>query len=334
MSMAELCAAVLLGSLIVYALMGGADYGGGVWDLLARGPRAERQRQVIADAIGPIWEANHVWLILAVVVLFTAFPPAFALIMTALHIPVALMLVGIVLRGSSFVFRKYDTRRDTAQQRWGLVFSISSLATPVLLGVVAGAISMPGIVVRDGVLTSGFFHPWLRPFPWAVGALALVQFAFLAATYLTLESDEIALQEDFRRRGLGAALALGAVAAVVLALARFEAPAIWQELTRSGWALVLHLATGLAALGAIAALWLRRYRTAAGLAALQVALILVGWGLALHPYLVADALTLEAAAAPAITLRLLLLALAAGSVILLPAFGYLYLTFKRRNLFG
>src|SRR5579863_4288818 len=96
---------VIMASLTFYALLGGADYGGGVWDLLARGPRANRQRELIAKAIGPVWEANHVWLILVVVVLFTAFPPAFALIFTSLHVALLLVLLGIVLRGSAFVFR-------------------------------------------------------------------------------------------------------------------------------------------------------------------------------------------------------------------------------------
>src|ERR1043165_7715805 len=133
-------AAVTLVSLIVYALMGGADFGGGVWDLLASGPRKQQQRAMIDNAIGPIWEANHVWLILVVVLLFTAWPGAFAGIMTALHIPIAAMLVGIVLRGTAFVFRKYDSRRDNVQKRWSQVFGVSSLFTPFIQGVTLGAL--------------------------------------------------------------------------------------------------------------------------------------------------------------------------------------------------
>src|ERR1035438_7604922 len=109
-------------SLILYALMGGADFGGGMWDLLAFGPRASKQRKAIADAIGPIWEANHVWLILVVVLLFTGFPAGFAGMMTALNIPLTAMLIGIVLRGSAFIFRKYDTQADLVQRRWNAVF--------------------------------------------------------------------------------------------------------------------------------------------------------------------------------------------------------------------
>ena len=330
----ELCAGVMLVGLITYALLGGADFGAGVWDLLARGPRAQKQRDVIADAIGPIWEANHVWLIIVVVMLFTAFPAAFAAIMTALHIPVSLMLIGIVLRGSSFVFRKYDAQRDPVQQRWGRLFAISSVLSPVLLGVIAGAITTGGIRIEDGIVTSGFVRPWLGVFPFAVGLFALAQFAFLAAVYFTLETTDPELREDFRRRALATAVVLGVIAAVVLLLSRSQAPIVWDDLTAGPAAIALHVVTAFAAIGSIVALLRRRWRTAAGLAALQIALILGGWGLALGPWLLPDELTIRAAAAPSATLVLLLVVLGGGSVILLPAFAYLYLTFKRRNLFG
>lgn len=330
----ELCAGVMLVGLIAYALLGGADFGAGVWDLLARGPRAQQQRDLLADAIGPIWEANHVWLIIVVVMLFTAFPGAFAAIMTALHIPVTLMLIGIVLRGTSFVFRKYDAQRDPVQQRWGRIFAISSVLSPVLLGVIAGAITTGGIHVDDGIVTSGFVRPWLGAFPLAVGLFALAQFAFLAAVYMTLETTDPDLREDFRRRALGAALVLGAIAATVLLLSRTQAPIVWDDLTAGPAAIALHLATALTAVGAMVALLVRRWRLAALLAALQIALILGGWGLALGPWLLPGELTIRGAAAPPQTLGLLLAVLGGGSLVLLPAFAYLYLTFKRRNLLG
>jgi len=134
-------ALAIMVSLNAYVLLAGADFGGGVWDLLATGPRRERQRQLIASAMGPVWEANHVWLILVVVLLFTCFPPVFSRLAILLHIPLSLMLVGIVLRGSAFTFRSYDSRADLAQRRWGRVFSISSLVTPLLLGVMVGTIA-------------------------------------------------------------------------------------------------------------------------------------------------------------------------------------------------
>ena len=133
--------AIILAALVVYALSGGADYGGGMWDLLASGPRAPRQRAAIEHAIGPIWEANHVWLILVIVVLFTAFPEAFAVIMTALHIPMTAVLLGIVLRGSTFVFRKYDVQDGAVHRRWSTLFGASSVFTPFVLGLCLGALA-------------------------------------------------------------------------------------------------------------------------------------------------------------------------------------------------
>src|SRR6266446_7234950 len=163
----------MLAALIIYALLGGADYGGGVWDLFAFGKRAPAQRALIAEAIGPVWEANHVWLILVVVILFTAFPPAFAAISIALHIPITLLLIDIVLRGTTFTFRAHDAQRDDVQRRWSLVFSIASIITPLLLGITLGAVASGTIRVNNRIVTSGFSDSWLAPFPFAVGFFAL-----------------------------------------------------------------------------------------------------------------------------------------------------------------
>src|SRR5258708_26175 len=141
-SLELLLGGVMLVSLTFYVLLAGADYGGGVWDLLASGPRAKGQRELVAKAIAPIWEANHVWLILVVVILFTAFPPAYALISTSLHVALLLLLFGIVLRGSALIFRTNDTQ---AKWQWGRIFAMASLGTPILLGVVVGAISSGSI---------------------------------------------------------------------------------------------------------------------------------------------------------------------------------------------
>src|SRR5260370_4882791 len=155
----------MIAALIIYALLGGADYGGDVRDLFAFGKRAPAQSALIADAIGPVWQANHVWLILVIVVLFTAFPPAFAAISIALHIPLTLLLIGIVLRGTTFTFRAHDAQRDSVQRRWSLLFSIASIITPVLLGIVLGAIASGTIRVDNGVWVSGFLNSCLPPLP-------------------------------------------------------------------------------------------------------------------------------------------------------------------------
>jgi cytochrome d ubiquinol oxidase subunit II len=322
-------AAVLALSLNAYVLLGGADFGGGVWDLLASGPRRNRQREVIAHAIGPIWEANHVWLILAIVLTFTCFPVVYARLGTVLHIPLTLMLVGIVLRGSAFTFRTYDSQQDAAQRRWGRIFSSASVITPILLGVSIGAVAS-GRVGREpqGSFVQRYVEPWLTPFAFSVGVLALTLFAFLAAVFLTLETRDRELAEDFRRRALGAGVAVFFASALVLLLSQETAPLVRTGLMASPWALPLHLLTGVTAVAVLAALWFRRYRLARVGVGLQVSLIFWGWGMAQYPFLLPPSYTIVNTAAPETTLRLVLIALAIGAVVVLPSLWYLFQIFK------
>ena len=332
MSLADLVAGVIFVALNAYAVLGGADFGGGVWDLLALGPRKARQRELIAEAIGPVWEANHVWLILAIVLLFTCFPPAFARLGTRLHIPLSLVLIGIVLRGSAFTFWRYGA--DEEQRNWGMVFAIASLMTPLLLGTTAGAIASGA--VGDGGWGSGDFYgtyvaPWLNPFALSVGMFALIAFAFLAAVYLTLEARDREVREDFRRRALASGVGLFLAAVVVLLLSLNRAPRVRDGLIFAAWAVPLHLLTAAAAITALVALWARRWRVARVAAAAQVSLILWGWALSQYPYILPPDLSIANAAAPAATLRLLLAALVAGAVLLLPSLYYLFRIFKMGN---
>ena len=332
MSLETIVAGVMIASLVLYALLGGADYGGGVWDLFAFGKRARQQRALIAEAISPVWEANHVWLILVIVILFTAFPGAFAVIATALHIPLTLLLIGIVLRGTAFTFRTYDVQRDDVQRRWSLVFSIASIITPVLLGITLGAIAWGRIRVENGFVTTGFFDSWLAPFPFSVGFFALALFAFLAAVYLTLETRDRQLQEDFRKRALVAGVAVGILALTVFLLAGSGAPTVRAGISRTWWALALHVFTAIFATGAFYALWTRQYRLARLCAAVQVTLILLGWAFAQFPHLVEPDVTIASAAAPRITLQLLLAALVLGAILLFPSYYYLFRIFKRTRI--
>lgn len=322
---------VIAASLVFYALSGGADYGGGMWDLLAFGPRARRQREAIEDTISPIWEANHVWLILVVTVLFTAFPAAFGVLMTALHIPLTLVLLGIVFRGSAFVFRKYDARDDHTHRRWSQVFGISSFLTPFFLGLCLGAVASGDIRVEDGVVTTGFFAGWTSAFAVGCGLFAQGLFAFLAATYLTVAaSDDLELTEDFRRRALFSGLALAPAAALVYGLAVSGAPSIFEGLT-SWWAPWLLAATSVCAVGALWMLWRRHFRAARLFAAGQAALILIGWFIAQYPYLIVPDVTTYASAAAGDTLRILTWTLAIGALLLFPSFAYLFYVFRRRS---
>ncbi|HEY7724482.1 MAG TPA: cytochrome d ubiquinol oxidase subunit II [Anaeromyxobacteraceae bacterium] len=330
MTPADLLAGAVLAALVCYALSGGADFGGGIWDLLASGPRKREQRDLVEHAIGPIWEANHVWLILVVVVLFTGFPPAFAAVSTTLFVPLTLLLVGIVLRGAAFTFRSHGDSRDAVQARWGLLFSGSSVLAPLLLGACVGAIASGRLRVTAEGMPRSSPGAWLGPFPVAAGAFACALFAFLAAVYLAVEARG-ALQEDFRRRALGAGAAVFLGAAACALLSWREAPIVFAGLTSRGWSLPLQVATGAAAAGAFAALFRRRYGLARLAAAAQVGLIVLGWGASQHPYLVVPDLTIEAASAPRATQVPLLWALGIGAATLIPSLWLLFRVFKGRT---
>jgi cytochrome bd ubiquinol oxidase subunit II len=336
----EIVAIVTMVALNAYVLTGGADFGGGVWDLCAFGPRAEEQRHLIAEAIGPIWEANHVWLIVVVVMLFGAFPPAFSTLGTVLHIPLTAMLVGIVLRGCGFVFRKYGTL-TRIQRRAGRTFAVASAITPLLFGVCVGAVAS-GAVGRASVAlataTSAhdslsfaevFVGPWLAAFPIAVGVLTLALFAFLAAIYLAAAAPTDDLRYDFRLRALGAAVVVFAAAISSLLVAPSEAPHVAIRLATTPSALLFQLAIAAGGLATLVALWRERWQLARVAAAAQVSLILWGWAMAQHPYVIPFTLTIGDAAAPRVTLELLLGGLVIGSVILLPSLAYLFAVFSR-----
>lgn len=328
MPLEVLVAGVTLVSLILYALMGGADFGGGVWDLLARGPRTRRQRDAIADAIAPIWEANHVWLILVIVLLFTAWPKSFAAMMTALHIPLTAMLLGIVLRGTAFVFRKYDSKKDEVQRRWSRIFGISSAFTPFVQGLVLGALTTGTIRIENGIVRTGFFAGWLTPFAISCGVFALVLFAFLAAAYLTVDTaKDVEVQNDFRIRAIGSQIALVPIGALVFFTSKEGAPEMYRGLT-NWWAPLLLVWTTVCAATALVALWRKKFSLARIAAIGQVTTILLGWSFAQYPHLIYPDLTVSNTAAPEVTLRLLLIALGIGAVVLLPSVYYLFRVFK------
>jgi cytochrome d ubiquinol oxidase subunit II len=329
-----LAAGCILASLVLYALTGGADFGGGIWALWNRGPRAEARRRLIAHAIGPVWETNHIWVIVALVVLFTAFPKAFAILSTALFVPLTLILAGIVLRGSAFAFHTYRLHGDGGPGRWERVFAGASLATPFLLGVTLGAVSSGEIRGIDLSSLSAGTGAWLAPFPLSVGVLTLASFAYLAAVYLILETDDPELAEDFRRRSLAALGLVSLLSAAIPFLAFGGAPEFHRALTGSRWSVPLVAANALAALGAGISLARRAYPLARACAAAQVTLLLLGWGMAQHPYLIRPDLSIAAGAASPETLRLMLVTLATGAVFLFPAIYLLLRIFKREAIFG
>jgi cytochrome d ubiquinol oxidase subunit II len=330
---ADLAAGLTLVALIAYAVLAGADFGGGIWDALARGPRRDAQRDAIAHAMGPVWEANHVWLIFVVVLLFTCFPAAYAALSEGLFIPFHLVLLGIILRGAAFVFRAYSPpserrpgRPGRSARRWGAVFGAASVITPVLLGMCLGAVSAGGLRVVGGRVRVMGTAPWLRPLSLAMGGFALAVCAYLAAVYLANETAG-ELREDFRRRALAAGTAVVAMSALMLPLLYVHAPHLWSGLLSVRAAPVLAVGV-VAALLSGWALWRRRPRLARAATVAQTACLLAGWGIAQHPYLIYPDVTIPGAAGPDATLRFVLWSTPFGMMLLLPSLWWLFRVFK------
>lgn len=311
MTPADLVAIALLASLLLYVLLGGADFGAGFWDWVASGPRKREQRLLIEKAIAPVWEANHVWLILALVLLFTAFPAAFAAMAIAFYVPLSLLLVGIVLRGAAFIFRHYGKFSTEGKRTWGALFDWTSGFAPLCLGSLIGAITVEKLT-------------WVSPVPIGAGIFTLAIFALIAAVYLTNETRDPELRNDFRKRALGAqvfvvVLGLGVAYGISLEPCHFQR----QFSAKAQILTILMMAA------TFAALYLRKFRWARVFVISQVFALLLGWGLGMYPYLLPPHLTIHHEAAPPQTLKLLLAALTAGSVILFPSLFWLMKIFKQ-----
>ncbi|MGE5591336.1 MAG: cytochrome d ubiquinol oxidase subunit II [Bacillota bacterium] len=316
-------------ALTAYAFLGAADFGGGLWDLLATGPRAGERRRLIARAMGPVWEANHVWLIFAVVLLFSGFPTVFSTLSIALFMPLHLVLLGIVLRGAAFVFRSYGPPQSAVSRVWASVFGAASIVTPFLLGVSLGAVSSGVIRVVNGQVQANLARAMLSPFSLVVGLLTLMLGAYLAAVYLTLEGEG-QVREDFRRRALAAGLAVAALAAALLPLMQSTVPWLAANLLHPR-SLPLLAAGALAAAVSFWALWTQRFYLARFTAVAEVITLFWGWSLAQFPYLVYPDLTLLNAAAPPHVLEFLLRIVPWGLAVLLPSLALLFYVFKGEN---
>ncbi|GAA2212158.1 cytochrome d ubiquinol oxidase subunit II [Nonomuraea monospora] len=330
MTLAETVLGAAFAGLIAYALFGGADFGGGIWDLLAGGTeRGHAVRDRIERSIGPVWEANHVWLIFVLVVLWTGFSRGFAAAVTTLYIPLTLAAFGIIARGAAFAYRK-SVGALGMRRFFGAAFALSSLLTPFFLGTVVGAVAsgrVPPAIGAGDVVSS-----WVNPTSLLGGALAVLVCAYLAAVFLCEDArrdGEHALAGAFRRRALVAAVVTGAAGLAGIAVLRADAPRLFEGLTGRGLPVVLvSVVAGLAALGLLLS---RRYVAARIASALAVIAILVGWAVAQYPYLLLPALTVEQAASGRATLLALLIALSVGAVILIPALLYLYTLFQKAS---
>jgi cytochrome d ubiquinol oxidase subunit II len=330
MSSAEIVAGILWIALTAYAVLAGADFGGGVWDLFARGPRAAEQRHAVAEAMGPVWEANHVWLIFMITGLFTAFPITFGVLGLALYLPFTIAMIGIVFRGASFAFRAHGREAVGPLSPWGVIFGVASVITPFFLGTAVAAVASGSIHASNGQLTSGFLDGWTTPLAIVIGLFALSICAYLAATYLMVECEgRPELLADFRRRAMAAAVASGVLALAALVISSFEAPRLLQALFGRGLPLfALALLNGPLALWAV---WRSRPRIARVAVVAQVVLVLWAWAVGQWPYLVPPDLTISATAAPSATLGGMLVVITIGGVLLLPSLWLLFRVFKARN---
>jgi cytochrome d ubiquinol oxidase subunit II len=320
---ADVVAVILMVGIVAYSLFGGADFGAGFWDLFAGGAaRGRRPRAVAQHAIGPVWEANHVWLIFCLVVLWTAFAEAFQSITLTLFVPLSLAALGIVLRGSSFAFRK-EVQRTSSQRNFGAAFASSSVLVPFCMGAVAGAIAS-GRVPAGGEAGDPW-SSWLNATSILGGVLAVAVCAYLAAVYLVWDAkhmgdDEMA--DYFRVRAIGAAVATGIVALVGIVVLHDDARYVFDGLTSR--ALPLVILSALCGIGSMVLLVRGVHRGARLLAMGAVATVVLGWGVAQWPYLLPTSLKVEAAAAPDATLISVVVVFLLAAVICLPSLGLLY----------
>lgn len=327
MTAADAILLLLWAGLTAYALFGGADFGAGFWDLLGGGRLTDTVRTLIEDTIGPVWEANHVWLILALVVVWTAFPPVFAAVASTLYIPLTAVAIGVILRGSGFAFRK--SVAEPRLKRWfGVLFGLSSIITPFFLGAIAGAVASgrvpPGNAAGDPI------GSWLNPTSILGGMLAVGICAYLAAVYLTSDArrtGDPALADAFRSRAMVMGTVVGVVAMAGLVVLALDAPTLYDGLVSR--ALPLVILSALAGLASLGLLYGRRFRAARVTSGLAVGGVLWGWAVAQYPYLLVGSLTVGQASALDATLVALLMSLLIGAVLVIPSMIALFALFQR-----
>jgi len=320
---------IIMSALTLYAVLGGADFGIGVWEFNSALQTTPSERKLMAKAIAPVWEVNHVWLIFVLVLMNTAFPTASAAISRALWVPLLLALMGIVFRGASFVFRNYTDDSVRGQELWTAVFAMASTAAPFFLGVSIGALASGMKIQADGSFDGDYLNDWLTPLSLFTGFFAVGMCAYLSAVYLIREAHVAGDQEQaelWRRRALATGVWMGVLAATGLVLLSAQAPELWDRLSERGWPiLACSLLLGFASLLAVA--W-RRYTWGAVGAAATVATVLWGWGVAQYPLLVPPHITVETAKSSPAVLLASLYATAAGAVLLLPSLAWLFYIFK------
>jgi cytochrome bd ubiquinol oxidase subunit II len=330
LSRADAVAAVLWVGVTLYAVFGGADFGSGLWALVAGGgERGRRARALVDWAIGPVWEANHVWLVFMLVTLWTAFPETFASVMSTLFIPLSLAALGIVLRGAGFAFHRVAERRS-GRRLAEAAFAVSSVLTPFFMGTVVGAVASGRVPI--GNAEGDPVTSWLNPVSLLLGALFVAAGAYLAAVFLVSDARRFGDSElvgYFGARALAASFVAGALAVAGIFVLRDDARYIYDGLTSEGLPLVLaSLACGL---GALLLLWRGARRGVRPLAVGAMVAVIWGWGAAQYPYLLPETLTIEEGAGASATLTAVLVVFGIAAVVVLPALALLF-TLDQRSL--
>jgi cytochrome d ubiquinol oxidase subunit II len=322
MSLSDVVAALMFLGVVAYAIFGGADFGSGVWDLVAGDAKqGAHVRAQIDRSIGPVWEANHVWLIYVLVFLWTAFPGAFAAIMNTLFVPWMFVGLGIVLRGGAFAFRKFSSTLMEARLH-GAVFATSSLITPFFLGMIAGAIAS-GRVPIDG--TGDLWASWTGPTSWVGGALAVLTCTFLAGTFLAADAERSGSTDLAAQIGRHALVAGGITGAAALAAAvtlELDAESLASGLHGRG--LVLIIISAVAGSFSLVRLRQQRWARARVGAVIAVAAIVIGWGVGQYPDLLVDEITIADAAGARPTLIGLIIVFGLAAVTVVPSLAWLY----------
>ncbi|MBN2348328.1 MAG: cytochrome d ubiquinol oxidase subunit II [Bacteroidales bacterium] len=327
--MAEIVVLFIGLSILFYTILAGADFGAGIIEIFT----GKKGINTISKAIAPVWEANHIWIIIVIVVVFNAFPVVFSTIMLVLHIPMFLVLIGIIFRGTAFTFRYYDVYQDKSHDYYTFFFKLFSLLTPLFLGMNLGAIMLGKITLAENVsFAEKFVFPWLTPFSFMMGVFVILLFAYLAAIYLIGETTDQNNREDFKKYARRLLIALVIAGSFVFLTARLQGLHLLTDFLTSK----ISLACGILATLTIPVLWVwikkEKVHLIRIVAGFQTALIIVGWFGIQFPVLVsiknAESLTIYNSVAPDKTLAMLITALIVGLMVVIPLLLYLFKVFK------
>lgn len=326
----DLLLIVMLMALTLYAVLGGADFGAGIWEFTTALQSTDRERQHIYKAIGPVWEANHVWLVFVLMILMNGFPGAFAALGMTLWLPLLLTLVGIIFRGSAYIFRSYGGGAKRELVLWEAIFAVASTGTPLFLGAAAGAIASGKLVIpTEASPPSQYVIGWMSALPVFTGFYSVGMCAYLAAVFLTREAYIIGDQHlitIWRQRSLSTGVWMGVLSFGGLVMVAIEAPHLAEGFAVRGWPLVI--VSLICGIGSLIEVWRLNCTRAVIAAGGAVTAVIWGWGISQYPVIIPPDITAATAKAPDGVLWMMLVVIVTGGVFLLPALGYLFMLFK------